>query len=241
MRRVLIVAEVALAFVLLVASGLLMRSFFKLLDVDPGFVATNVLTAGLPIEQEQHPDPVELNTYLASIRAVIKAVPGVRETALASALPLEGWGFGTRYSVAGREPTDPVSRPLAFFKVVSPSYVDALGIKLRAGRILTDDDRVGAAPVALINETLAKRELPARIRSLSGSWCGKLSPAGPNWAGKSRGRSSASSRTRRSPGSATRPAPACTSRTCRAHACPSVLSCKLACAGITAERHSDGG
>ena len=161
-RGVLVVAEVALAFVLLVVSGLLMRSFFNLLEVDPGFKATNVLTASLPIEQEQHPDPAELNTYLASIRAAVQTVPGVRDTALASALPLEGWGFGTRYSIAGRESRDPANRPLAFFKIVSPSYVHALGIELRAGRVLTDDDTVGAPPVALINETLARREFAGK-------------------------------------------------------------------------------
>ena len=91
-RSVLVVAEVALAFVLLVASGLLMRSFFKLLDIDPGFNATNVLTAGLPIIQEQHRDSVELNAYLASISTEVEAMPGVRETALTSALPLQGGG-----------------------------------------------------------------------------------------------------------------------------------------------------
>ena len=111
---------------LLVGSGLLMRSFFKLLDIDPGFNATNVLTAGLPMSQEQHPDPVELNAYLASIAAAVKAVPGVRETAITSALPLQGWGYGVPYSIAGRESTDRASRRSAFFKIVSPSYFDAL-------------------------------------------------------------------------------------------------------------------
>jgi putative ABC transport system permease protein len=160
MRGGLVVAEVALAFVLLVASGLLMRSFFKLLEIDPGFDATNVLTAGLPMSQEQHPDPVELNAYLASIRAAVEAVPGVRETAMTSALPLQGWGYGVPYSIANREFMDPASRRRAFFKIVSPSYFDALGIKLLAGRMLSDSDMAGAPPVALINETLAKREFP---------------------------------------------------------------------------------
>jgi putative ABC transport system permease protein len=159
-RGVLVVAEIALAFVLLVASGLLMRSFFKLLAVDPGFNATNVLTAELPISQEQHPDPAELSTYLASIRAAVEAVPGVRETALASALPLQGWGYGVPYAIADREQIDPVTRRPAFFKIVSPSYVHALGIKLLAGRALSDNDKTGRPPVALINETLAKREFP---------------------------------------------------------------------------------
>jgi putative ABC transport system permease protein len=160
MRGGLVVAEIVLAFVLLVASGLLMRSFFKLLDIDPGFDATNVLTAGLPISQEHYPDPNELNAYLASISAAVEAVPGVRETAMTSALPLQGWGYGVPYSIAGREIVNRANRRPAFFKIVSPSYVHALGIKLLAGRLLSDNDMAGAPPVALINETLAKREFP---------------------------------------------------------------------------------
>ena len=160
MRGGLVVAEIALAFVLLVASGLLMRSFFNLLDIDPGFDATNVLTAGLPIDQEQHPNPVELNAYLASISAAAETVPGVLHTAITSALPLQGWGYGVPYSIANREFMDPVSRRRAFFKIVSPSYFDTLGIKLRAGRLLSDSDTAGAPSVALINETLARREFP---------------------------------------------------------------------------------
>ena len=158
LRSGLVVAEIALAFVLLVGSGQLMRSFFKLLEVDLGFTAANVLTAGLPITQKQHPDPVELNTYLASIRAAVEAVPGVRETAITSVLPLRGWGYGVPYSIAGRDQADRAYRPSAFFKIVSPSYFHALGIKRIAGRLLSDDDKAGTPRVALINETLAKRE-----------------------------------------------------------------------------------
>jgi putative ABC transport system permease protein len=158
---VLVVAEIALAFVLLVASGLLMRSFFKLLEVDPGFTATNVLTAGLPIREEQHSDPAELNAYLASISAAVEAVPGVRKTAMTSALPLQGWGYGVPYTIAGRAAVDRAQRRPAFFKIVSPSYFKALGIRLVKGRVLSDDDTAGAPPVAVINETLARREFSA--------------------------------------------------------------------------------
>jgi len=157
-RGLLVVAEIALAFVLLVGSGQLMRSVFKLLEVDPGFVAANVLTAGLPITRKQHPDPAELNTYLASIRAAVEAVPGVRETALTSVLPLRGWGYGLPYSIAGRGRVDRGYRSPAFFKIVSPSYFHALGIKRLAGRVLGDDDRAGTPRAAVINEALAKRE-----------------------------------------------------------------------------------
>jgi putative ABC transport system permease protein len=137
-----------------------MRTFFNLLDIDPGFDATNVLTASLPINQEQHPNAAELNAYLGSISAAVEAVPGVRETAMASALPLQGWGYGVPYSIADREIVDAANRPQAFFKIISPSYFDALGIKLRAGRVLSDDDTGGAPRVAVINEALARREFP---------------------------------------------------------------------------------
>ncbi|MEO7275234.1 MAG: ABC transporter permease [Vicinamibacterales bacterium] len=162
-RRViggLVVAEIALAFVLLVASGLLMRSASNLLDADPGFDPTNVLTVGLPLAQEQHPDPVELNAYLASIRAAVSALPGVRETAITSALPLEGWGYGVPYAIAGRESIDAASRRPAFFKIVSSSYFEALGITLRAGRGLSEKDTAGAPLVTVINESLARKEFP---------------------------------------------------------------------------------
>jgi putative ABC transport system permease protein len=136
------------------------RSFFRLLDVDPGFDATNVLTASLPVSQEQHPDSVELNTYLASISAAVDAVPGVRRTAITSALPLQGWGYGVPYAIADRERLDEASRRPVFFKIVSPSYFAALGIKLVAGRGLSDTDTASAPAVALINEALAEREFP---------------------------------------------------------------------------------
>jgi putative ABC transport system permease protein len=159
-RSTLVAAEFSLAFVLLVAAGLLMRSVVRLLDVDPGFTAADVLTAGVPISQEQHPDASELNTYIGSITAAVKALPGVREAAVTSALPLEGWGYGVPYSIAGRPSNDDAGRRPAFFKIVSPSYFHALGIRLRAGRLLNDNDVAGGPHVAVINETLARREFP---------------------------------------------------------------------------------
>jgi len=159
-RSGLVVAEVALAFVLLVGSGLLLRSLFGLLAVDPGFDATNVLTATLPISTTQHPDPKELNQYLRSIREAVAAVPGVRETALTSALPLHGWGYGMPYQIANREVVDRAKRQAVFFKMVTPSYFDALHIRVTAGRALADTDVAGSPPVAVINETLAKRDFP---------------------------------------------------------------------------------
>jgi putative ABC transport system permease protein len=158
LRSGLVVAEVALAFVLLVGAGLLMRSLFGLLDVDPGFDSSNVLTAALPIAQEHYPDPQALNAYLDSIRDSVESVAGVDETALTSALPLQGWGYGMPYQIANREIVDRANRRGGFFKMVSPSYFESLRIRLLSGRFIEETDRAGTAPVMLINQTMANRE-----------------------------------------------------------------------------------
>jgi putative ABC transport system permease protein len=159
-RSTLVVAEIALAFVLLVGSGLLLRSLFSVLAVDPGFDATNVLTAGLPVPNSRYPDPNDLNQYLTSIREAVAAVPGVRETALTSALPLQGWGYGMPYQIASADTVDRANRRGGAFKMVTPSYFQALGIDLTAGRALEVTDVAGSPPVMVVNETLAKRDFP---------------------------------------------------------------------------------
>jgi putative ABC transport system permease protein len=158
MRATLVVAEIALAFVLLVGAGLMMKSVFALLDVDPGFESSNVLTAGLPLSVQQYPDPATLNAYLDSLQAAIGAAPGVTSVALTTALPLQGWGYGMPFQIEGRDVVDRANRRAGFFKMVTPSYFATLGIDLRSGRTLSDLDAAGAPPVAVINETFAKRE-----------------------------------------------------------------------------------
>jgi len=153
----LVITEVALAFVLLTGAGLLIRSFFQIQQVETGFDATNVITAVLPIPEKRYPDAIELNNYLRQIVNRVETVPGVREVALTSALPMRGWGYGMPFQIAGRAFIDRAHRPSCFFKMVSPSYFRALGMRLRKGRGLTDRDLAGASPVTVINETLAKK------------------------------------------------------------------------------------
>lgn len=156
-RRALVMAQIAVAFVLLVGAGLLFRSVTQLQDLDPGFTAASALTMALPMTPERRPDPEHLNTYLESIRAAVAGVPGVSDAAITSALPLEGPGFGIRYAVEGRAAADGSQRA-AFLKMVSPTYFDVLGIRRISGRSLADSDRSGTPPVAVINGALAARE-----------------------------------------------------------------------------------
>ena len=159
-RDLLVVAEISVAFMLLVGSGLMMRSFFHLINIDPGFDSTNVLTMRLPTSDKQYPNPAQLNDYLREIQTNVEAIPGVREAALTCALPLEGACYGMPMQVAGRPIVDRANRQGGFFKIVSPSYFQTVRLKLIKGRALTDHDTKGAPPVIVINDRLAKRYFP---------------------------------------------------------------------------------
>jgi putative ABC transport system permease protein len=160
LRGALVVIQVALAFVLLTGAGLLIRSFSRMLQADMGFDSTNVVTAGLPIPDERYPDPRQLNGYLQSLLVNLAAIPGVRDVAFTSALPLQGWGYGMPFQIAGQPLVDRANRQGCFFKMVSPSYFRALGMRVRQGRALNDHDVAGAPPVTVINETMARKYLP---------------------------------------------------------------------------------
>lgn len=159
LRSTLVVAQVALAFVLLTGAGLLIRSFSRMLAADMGFDSINVVTAGLPIADERYPDPRQLSLYLRSITANVAALPGVRDVAFASALPLQGWGYGMPFQIAGRPTVDRANRQGCFFKMVTPSYFRTLGMRVQRGRALNDHDLAGAPPATVINETFAKKYL----------------------------------------------------------------------------------
>lgn len=157
LRSALIITEVALAFVLLTGAGLLLRSFTRLLSVDPGFETINTIAMGLPRAQGQDTDGAIIHAYFASILEQIRAVPGVRDVATTTALPMRGWGMGMPFRIAGKESGDASARQPCFFKVVSPSYFHTIGMRLKNGRLLADQDVAGGAPVTVINETMAKR------------------------------------------------------------------------------------
>ena len=157
LRGALVITEVALAFVLLTGAGLLIRSFFEMQQVDPGFVSTNVITANLPIVDKQFPDPAQLNTYLGQITTRIGALPGVRDVALTSSLPMDGWGYGMPFLIAGRPFLDRANRPACFFKMITPSYFRTLGMRLREGRFLNEQDNKPAPPVTVINRTMQRK------------------------------------------------------------------------------------
>lgn len=169
LRRLLVIAEVALALVLLVASGLMVRSFIKLRQVDVGFTEHSVLTLRVPLPDTKYPspksaddplDPAGLPFYDQLLERV-RSLPGVKSATAATVLPLgAGQGWGKFMTVDGR-PADSLDKvPLVRFALVSPDYFRTLGIALRQGRSFSPDDKSNSQSVAIINETLARRFFP---------------------------------------------------------------------------------
>jgi len=150
-RGALVVLEVALAFVLLVSAGLLLRTFAALQDVDTGSDPDKVLTAGFPLSQQRFATPEVFNTYRRQVHDAIAALPGVRDVAFTSSLPMQGVSYGMPFQRADRPIVDMAHRPGLFFKMVDPSYFRIIGLRLLKGRGLSDRDLNGTAPVAVIN------------------------------------------------------------------------------------------
>ena len=161
-RRALVVAEVALALVLLVCSGLLLRSLTRLFAVPPGFSASHVLTMQIEeVGRGYDPDSARYQFWTQALEAV-RRVPGVTEAAFTNALPLSGDGSRDRYGVEFEKDHNPNSAEDAMRYSVTPDYFATMGVQLKRGRFLDDGDRAGAPPVALISESFAKRKFGSR-------------------------------------------------------------------------------
>ncbi len=157
LRSALVIVEVALAFILLAGGGLLVRSFFEMMNVALGFDPTNVLTLRLPVANTRFATPAEIAAHMREIVARIEAVPGVRGAAATDSLPLEGFNNGMPFLIAGRDVVDRANRQACGFKMVQASYFQVLGIRVIKGRGLTERDVKGTQPVAVINQTMVNR------------------------------------------------------------------------------------
>jgi putative ABC transport system permease protein len=157
LRQILVVAEVALAFVLLTGAGLLIQSFFTLTNrIDAGFDRAGILTATMPMPPSRFSTGAALNRDLDEIAAGIELLPGVRDVAFADAVPPMGFPYFKLIQIVGQPVVPFASRLNCGFKVVSPAYFRALGLHLIDGRVLSDDDREGAPFAVVINQTMAR-------------------------------------------------------------------------------------
>jgi putative ABC transport system permease protein len=159
LRSALMVSEVALAIVLLVGAGLLIRSFAKLLGVDPGYRAENLLTARIALPP-RYSDNAQRAQFYERILQRIAALPGVTAVGATSHLPLTSYNMGAQLRVEGRQQREGENPPSAPVARVNPDYFRTMGISLRAGRLINDSDTQDAPGVALLSETLARRLFP---------------------------------------------------------------------------------
>jgi putative ABC transport system permease protein len=152
-RHAFVAVQVAAAFILLAGAGLLIRSFQRVLDVDTGYNTEGIVAAYLPLPMERNPEVPALTQYIQQILDEVRAVPGVQEAAVATAIPLRGWGDGMPF----RLPEKPDEIVGTGFKIVTPGYFHALGLRVVAGRLLDDRDRKGSLPVVVVNESFVRR------------------------------------------------------------------------------------
>jgi predicted permease len=164
LRAALVVAEVALSVVLLAGAGLMLRTLWVLVSTDPGFAPRGVLTATFFLPASRYDGAAQRAAFAERAVARLQALPGVEVAGATSHLPLAGgqltYGFAIEGKPAPAAAGDPTAIPEADFRAVTPDYLRALRIPLRAGRGIAPADAAGAPPIALINEAAARTYWP---------------------------------------------------------------------------------
>jgi putative ABC transport system permease protein len=159
LRSLLVVSEISLSFVLLVGAGLMVKSFWRLIQVEPGFEPENTLTMVVSLPTTRYAETSRQVAFFQQAVERVGKLPGVEAAGVTTDIPLFG-GSSTGFDVEGRPPYAPGQRPLVEFRSVSPGYFRAMGITLLRGRAFTEQDRADAPGVVIINETLARRYFP---------------------------------------------------------------------------------
>ena len=159
-NRALVAAQLAVSLVLLVGAGLLLRSFQRLVAVDPGFRPDHVLTARLALPEEKYADLERAAQLYDQLLERLRARPSVLSAAAVSALPLSGDALSDGYVVEGHEPSRSGVAPITEYRMVSPGYFRTMSIRLLRGRDFQATDRGGQPLVAIVDETLARRFWP---------------------------------------------------------------------------------
>jgi putative ABC transport system permease protein len=164
MRTALVAGEVALALVLLVGAGLLVRCFVALRDVPLGFHSTNLLAFDAGASEKSYPELAQQRRYVEDLVARVQALPGVESAAAVTLRPLWGStvGMDWRFAVEGQSAPDADRNPLVNFETVTPDYFRTMGIPLTRGRAFDARDRDGQPGVVIVSDALARRYWPGQ-------------------------------------------------------------------------------
>ncbi|MCI0339292.1 MAG: ABC transporter permease [Acidobacteria bacterium] len=156
----LVIAETALALVLLAGAGLLMKSFLQLQRVSLGFNPKNVLTALVLLPRVNYPERQQITAFSTQLLDRIESLPGVLSAGSASSLPLSGFNTDSNFLIEGRPAPPPNQQPVAWYSSVSTDYFRTIGMQLRAGRWFNERDNMNSPLVVIISETMARRYFP---------------------------------------------------------------------------------
>ncbi len=157
--RAFVVVEMSLAVILMSGAGLLARSLWKVMIVDPGFNPERLLTADLSLATEQHLSAQQTLSFYGRLLDDVRSFPDVASAGLTTNLPIGGTSLGTSFSVEGR-PAAASDFLASDQRIVSPGYFETMEIPLVSGRLFADHDTPDAVPVAIINDAFARRYFP---------------------------------------------------------------------------------
>ena len=157
LRNALVVAEIALALVLLVGGALLLKSFVHLQNVDPGFDPRNVLTMEVSLPLAKYPRGKPVSDFYAEAIRRVQSLPGVEAAALTSILPLSGTNSDSSFAIEGRDTMQQKISPDEEIRVVTADYFKALKVPLRAGRFFDQRDGADAPKTLIINQAFAEK------------------------------------------------------------------------------------
>jgi putative ABC transport system permease protein len=160
LRGALVISEIAVALVLLIGAGLLLRSFALLRGVSPGYQSDHVLTVQIALPRTKYRDDLDKARFTEQALERVRHLPGVAQAAGSFPLPVYGRAWGMSYSVEDEPPPAPDQFPDAQVASVSPGFFSTLQIPLRQGRDFTSSDTQPAPAVVIIDETLARRHWP---------------------------------------------------------------------------------
>lgn len=160
LRGLLVMAEVAISLVLLIGAGLLINSFLRLRNVDPGFNPDNLLTMKIVLPDLKYERMAQRSAFYSELTQRLQSIPGVRSAAVTTNLPLYRQGNSISISIEGRPEPPPGQEPIMVTRMISPGYFDTMSIPLLKGRQLTDQDTDNSPDVVVISETMARRLWP---------------------------------------------------------------------------------
>jgi len=167
LRSLLAVGQVALSVVLLIGAALLIESIARLRAVNPGFRPSNLLTMKVPLPRNRYNDDQKRWAFFDDLTRRVAALPGVHGASIALSLPTTTNNINNNVGVDGQETVNARNQPMAQLQSISPGYFATMGIPLRRGREFTEaDNRMGARPVVIINESFARRFWPAYPRGI---------------------------------------------------------------------------